>query len=123
MRKSTSLDSLLFDPEIERTARRLRKERKIEKEAMAAENIENNPRQVAIKDHFKPIINDIYSGIAHQPINANNFELKPALICMVQKNQFGGSAVEDPNLHLRMFLEIPDTIKINGVSKEAIRLR
>ncbi|KAI3451359.1 hypothetical protein Pfo_008024 [Paulownia fortunei] len=41
---------------------------------------------------------------------------------MVQQNQFGGSAVEDPNSHLAMFLEICDTIKMNGVPDDAIRL-
>ena len=41
---------------------------------------------------------------------------------MVQHNQFGGSALEDPNIHLRMFLEMVDTIKMNGVAKEYIRL-
>ena len=53
---------------------------------MAPENRENNPRQVAIRDHFKLVTDDTYFGIAHQPINANNFELKPALINMVQRN-------------------------------------
>nr|XP_027124403.1 uncharacterized protein LOC113741122 [Coffea arabica] len=33
------------------------------------------------------------------------------------------NAVEDPNSHLTTFLEICDTIKMNGVSDEAIRLR
>ena len=123
MRQKVSLDSLLFDPEIERTARRLRKEARSEGTTMANENRENVPRQVPICDHFKPVIDDNYSGIAYQPIDANNFELKPALINMVQQNQYGGSAVEDPNIHLRMFLEIVDTIKMNGVPKETIRLR
>ncbi|KAI3451369.1 hypothetical protein Pfo_008034 [Paulownia fortunei] len=42
---------------------------------------------------------------------------------MVQQNQFGGSAVEDPNPHLAMFLDICDTIKMNRVPDDAIRLR
>ncbi|XP_073049444.1 uncharacterized protein [Primulina eburnea] len=42
---------------------------------------------------------------------------------MVQQNQFGGAATADPHLHLRTFLEITDTVKINGVSDEIIRLR
>ncbi|XP_073031282.1 uncharacterized protein [Primulina eburnea] len=64
-----------------------------------------------------------YSGIACGTIAANNFELKPALINMVQQNQFGGAATADPHLHLRTFLEITDTVKMNGVSDELIRLR
>ena len=31
--------------------------------------------------------------------------------------------MEDPNLHLSVFLEVCDTLKINGASIDAIRLR
>ncbi|XP_075475685.1 uncharacterized protein LOC142509480 [Primulina tabacum] len=79
--------------------------------------------EVPIREHFRPIINAYYSGIARGTIAANNFELKPALINMVQQNQFGGAATADPHLHLRTFPEITDTVKINGVSDEIIRLR
>ncbi|XP_075479347.1 uncharacterized protein LOC142520229 [Primulina tabacum] len=37
--------------------------------------------------------------------------------------RFGGSQTEDPNAHLEGFLSICDTIKFNGVSTDAIRLR
>ncbi|KAI3450351.1 hypothetical protein Pfo_007016 [Paulownia fortunei] len=85
--------------------------------------LQQPPPQRAIRDYFQPTMNQNYSRIARQPINANNFELKPALIGMVQQNQFGGSAVEDPNAHLAIFLEICNTIKINRVPDDAIRLR
>ncbi|XP_075486399.1 uncharacterized protein LOC142526010 [Primulina tabacum] len=64
---------------------------------------------IPIRDHFRPVINNHYSGIARGTINANNFELKPALINMVQQNQFAGTATSDPHVHLRTFLEITDT--------------
>lgn len=85
MRRSHSLDLLIFDPEIERTARRLRKARREELKHMT-ENIENRdpPHAVRIRDHFRPVVNANYSGIARGTINAENFELKPALIRMVQ---------------------------------------
>ncbi|XP_022863452.1 uncharacterized protein LOC111383569 [Olea europaea var. sylvestris] len=41
---------------------------------------------------------------------------------MVQQNQFGGAVIEDPNAHLGSFLEICDTVKMNGVTEDAIRL-
>ncbi|XP_024023377.1 uncharacterized protein LOC112092178 [Morus notabilis] len=46
---------------------------------------------------------------------------------MVQQNQFGGSLLEDPNIHLTIFLEICDTeicdtVKMNGVTEDTIRL-
>jgi len=63
------------------------------------------------------------SGITIPPITANNFELKPAMISMVQQSQFGGLPMKDPNLHLFVFLEVCDTLKINGAFTNAIRLR
>ncbi|XP_073041879.1 uncharacterized protein [Primulina eburnea] len=125
MRKYTNPDLLVFDPEIERTARRLKNARREEIKEMAENRDHQNelPREVPIREHFRPVINAHYSGIARGTIAANNFELKPALINMVQQNQFGGAATADPHLHLRTFLEITDTVKINGVSDEIIRLR
>ncbi|KAJ4720997.1 DNA-directed DNA polymerase [Melia azedarach] len=42
---------------------------------------------------------------------------------MVQQNQYGGLSHEDPNIHLAMFLEVCDTIKMNGVDQDLIRIR
>ncbi|XP_062085184.1 uncharacterized protein LOC133791270 [Humulus lupulus] len=70
-----------------------------------------------------PVVNENLTGIAIPSIGTNNFELKPALINMVQRNQFGGLATEDPNIHLAIFLEVCATVKMNGVTDDAIRLR
>ena len=64
-----------------------------------------------------------YSKIQHQPIDANNFELKLALISMVQQQEFGGSPSEDPNGHLSNFLQLCSTIKMNGVDPNVIKLK
>ncbi|XP_073019282.1 uncharacterized protein [Primulina eburnea] len=69
---------------------------------------QNPPEAIPIRDHFRPVINNHYSGIARGTINANNFELKPALINMVQQNQFAGTATADPHIYLMTFLEITD---------------
>ncbi|XP_075475734.1 uncharacterized protein LOC142510580 [Primulina tabacum] len=112
MLRSQNPDLLIFYPEIERTARRLRKARREEILAMA-ENRENDrhnlPDAITIRYHYRPVINTHYSCIARGTINANNFELKPALINMVQQNQFAGTATADPHVHLRTFLDITDT--------------
>jgi len=52
-----------------------------------------------------------------------NFELKPALITMVQASPFCGKAHKDANAHLQHFMEICSTFSIKGVSQEAIHLR
>jgi hypothetical protein len=56
-------------------------------------------------------------------IEDDNFELKPALINMVQQRPFCGKASEDVNAHLQHFLEICSTFTIQGVTQDAVRLR
>ena len=63
------------------------------------------------------------SSIVRSLIAANNFGLKPNFFQMAQQMcQFNGFQDEDPYAYLTNFLEIFDTIKVNGVSKGVIRL-
>ena len=55
-------------------------------------------------------------------VEGNGFELKPALITMVQASQFYGKAHEDASAHLQHFLEIYNTFTIKGVTRDAILL-
>ncbi|KAL5574228.1 hypothetical protein UlMin_023825 [Ulmus minor] len=76
----------------------------------------------ALKDYSIPNVS--ISSIQRPPIQANNFEIKPAIIQMIQNSvQFGGLPNDDPNLHIANFLEICDTFKHNGVTDDAVRLR
>ena len=56
-------------------------------------------------------------------MEANSFELKPALITMVQQNQFTRHPSEDPNEHLGRFLRMANTVKLNGVNLDVIKLQ
>ena len=56
-----------------------------------------------MEDFLRPIIQDEYSAIRQPTVNANNFELKPSLITMVQQHQFTGHPTKDPNEHLEDF--------------------
>ena len=49
-------------------------------------------------------------------VGDNGFELKPALINIVQANQFCGKALEDASAHLQRFLKICSTFTIKGVT-------
>ena len=39
-----------------------------------------------MEDFWRPVIRDEYSTVRQPAIDANNFELKPALIVMVQQH-------------------------------------
>ena len=56
-------------------------------------------------------------------IEANNFELKPALITMVQQHQFIRHPSEDPNEHMGRFMRMDNTVKLNGVRPKVIKLQ
>ena len=83
---------------------------------------DNDVPNRALKDYFVPNVG--VSSIRRPPIQANNFEIKPTIIQMIQSSiQFRGLANDDPNLNIANFLEICDTFKHNGVTDDAIRLR
>ena len=65
----------------------------------------------------------IQSAIRRPPIQANNFELKTVTLQMLQNIQFHGIPSENLNAHLKNFIEVCDTVKYNGVTKETLRLR
>ena len=69
------------------------------------------------------MIREKYSTVRHPPIKANNFELKPALITMVQQSQFTRHPSEDPNEHLGRFLRMANLVKMNGVNPNVIKLQ
>ena len=69
-----------------------------------------------------PIIQEEYYAIRQPTVDANNFELKPALITMVQQHQFTGHPIEDLNEHLGRFLRMENTVKLNGVRPKVIKL-
>ena len=64
-----------------------------------------------------------YSAIRQPFIETKNFELKPALINMVQQHQFTGYPSEDTNEHLGRFLRMANTVKLNGVNSDVIKLQ
>ena len=65
----------------------------------------------------------VQTAIRRPSIQANNFELKSVTLQMLQNILFHGLPNENPNMHLTNFLEVYNTIKYNGVTKEALRLR
>ena len=72
---------------------------------------------------WNSFIHNKYSAIKPPAVDANDYELEPALITMVQQNQFAGNSTENPNEHLGRFLRIANSIKLNGVKPEVIQLQ
>ncbi|XP_030963798.1 uncharacterized protein LOC115984958 [Quercus lobata] len=80
--------------------------------------------QKALRDYSMPSVNGATLSIRRPAIQANNFEIKPAIIQMIQQTvQFRGLSQEDPNVYIANFMGICDTFKHNGVTDDAIRLR
>src|SRR3954467_6538318 len=88
------------------------------------EEIATNERPKKLRDYHTSSTEGYGPSIVRPPVNANNFELKPAMITMIQDMvQFYGLPHEDPNQHIANFLEYCDTFKMREVSDDAIRLR
>ena len=149
MRKWGTADLFPFDSEIEKTARRLRKEAREaaarppepalehlidtsafttydnhmaeEHHAAPAAQSAHNEGQT-LMDYMQPTIGGIHSAIRKPTIAANNFEIKSGILQMVKTTQFGGSPTENPKDHISNFMELCDTFKYNGVPEDAIRL-
>ena len=132
MHKKPKSDMFPVDFELERTLWSLRKVNKAEKETIADERIDQTVEQEItaerpliqdiMEDFWRSVIQAEYSAVRQPAVEANNFELKPALITMVQRNQFTGHPTKDPNEHLGRFLRMTNTIKLNGVRPEVIKL-
>ena len=70
--------------------------------------------QRTMEDFWSPVIRGDYFAVRQLAIEANNFDLKPALITMVQQNQFTRHPSEDPNEHMGRFLRMDNIVKLNG---------
>ena len=76
-----------------------------------------------MEEFWRPIIQQEYFAMRQPPIEANNLELKPALITMVQQHQFPGHPSKDANEHLGRFMRMENTMKLNGVRLDVIKLQ
>ena len=90
------LEQTLFDLEIEKTLHKLKKEKK--KEANTSLSNMADSEQKALRDYAMSSVNGAISSTRRPAIQANNFEIKPAIIQMIQQTvYFGGLSQEDPN--------------------------
>jgi len=76
-------------------------------------------KERTLKEYATPSTEEPHAIIVYPMVEGNNFEIKPALIYLVQQNQFFGSPIEDPNVHISTFLRLSGTLNAN---QEAVRL-
>lgn len=77
-----------------------------------------------LRDYVLPNLEMVQGSITKPTIMINNFEIKPTMIQMIHNNlQFRDTMTEDPNQHLKWFLQLCDTFKYNGVTDDAIYLQ
>ena len=60
--------------------------------------------------------------ITQPAIAAEDYEMKPHYLSLVQQNQFRGSTAEDVGMHLNTFTKICDMMRIKDVDPDAIKL-
>jgi len=101
MRRTKSLSE--FVPEIERYLHKRKRE--------AHNNIDMV--ECTLKEYATPSTDEPHTIIVYPTVEGNIFEIKPALLNLVQQNQFSGSPTEDPNLHISTFLRLSGTLKVN----------
>nr|GFA77418.1 reverse transcriptase domain-containing protein [Tanacetum cinerariifolium]GFA77465.1 reverse transcriptase domain-containing protein [Tanacetum cinerariifolium] len=76
-----------------------------------------------MKELCQPTLNGRGGPIAPISIQATNFRLKNDMIQQVQNScQFHGLPSDDANKHLETFLHVTQSIKVNGVTDDALRL-
>ena len=143
MRGTVDPQDLLFDPEIERTARRnrqgsrarRREARLRQREApqpppepvveqpgvVMADNVNEQGR--TLRDYSKATTRGYYGSIVRPRVEGHSITIPSGLLQVIQQNQFAGLPHEDPNQHLEIFVQLCDTVQIDGVSDDAIYLR
>nr|GEU60903.1 hypothetical protein [Tanacetum cinerariifolium] len=92
---------------------------------MAAEGDGNLtvPDLRTMEELCQPSLNGRGGPIASIAIQATNFGLKNYIIQQVQNScQFHGLSADDANKHLDKFLHVTQSIKVNGVTDDALRL-
>jgi hypothetical protein len=137
---------LLFDAEIERTARANRKEIRLrnlrEKRGSSEVNSYKNeqvhkevnemaednpppppPPERLLGDYGARDRNRIRLTITNQPVTVTKFEINPRFLRELKEKQFAAKYNEDANKHLKNFFVICETTKVDGNSEEAKRLR
>ena len=76
-----------------------------------------------MEQFWRPIISEEYFAVRQPPIEAKKFALKLDLITMVKQHQFTRQSSKDLNDNLGRFMRMENTVKLNGVKPDVIKLQ
>ncbi|GJW71964.1 hypothetical protein Tco_0128881 [Tanacetum coccineum] len=90
---------------------------------------DENAEDVQMADHLRPMeellripIIGIENAIVVPAVLADEFELKTELLDFVSSNPFFGLKNDDPHSHIRRFYQITQTLRLNQVSDDVVKL-
>ncbi|GJT91103.1 reverse transcriptase domain-containing protein [Tanacetum coccineum] len=108
-RRNRSEPSLLFDLEEDDMVRQVPPQGPI-------------PDLRSIKELLQAPADGVGDAIVVPPILANQFELKIGLLNLVTAIAFHGFENDDPHSHIRRFTKITQTVKLNNVPSDVVKL-
>ena len=76
---------------------------------------EDKPLRVTLEDYSSSSTPQFFTSIARPDVQAANISYPHSLIQLIQDNLFHGLPNEDPYVHLATYIEICNTMKIEGV--------
>ena len=130
MSRTRRTDNLIpLDPKIDRTARKARArvrgqrtEDPLNQQQQTSQNTmaEEQPQR-SLRDYSNPTAGNIGTSVTRPPIIALHFEIKMSFISFIKEDQFYRHPGEERNDYLAFFLEKCDTLKMNGVTEDALR--
>jgi hypothetical protein len=109
--------------ELKHTLRQSRTKRKSSgsRERSTKHMAREGERLILLRDHYLPSTYTSPSCLQLPNVTMANHEIKYSIIQMLPS--FYGLNKEDPYQHIEEFLEICSTIKLQGFSKDALRMR
>ncbi|KAK9003784.1 hypothetical protein V6N11_018681 [Hibiscus sabdariffa] len=91
---------------------------------MPPAQVNNQQPARSVRDYLAEDLEGLNPAVVILEFEAEHFEVKPVMFNMLHTiGQFGGSPVENARQHLKSFLEICTSFKIQGVSNDILKLK
>ena len=115
------LEEMRLRNEASETARLEAERLRVEAEAVAEAMRTQGPQTA--QQYMHPTLRVPDSAIVLPALGARNFEIKPHFITLIKTSCFEGRPTEDPIRHVKIFLDLCETIAAENVPADYIRLK